>query len=40
MTMSQADMQASIVLWPNTDLALDRIRLVADTVQITGMATA
>ncbi len=33
--MSQADMQASMVLWPSTDLALDRIRLVADTVQIT-----
>lgn len=35
-TMTQAEMQASVVLWPSTDLALDRVRLVADTVQITG----
>ena len=35
-TMTQAEMQASVVLWPSTDLALDRVRLVADTIQITG----
>ena len=34
-TLTQADMQASVVLWPDTALALDRIRLVADTVQLT-----
>lgn len=33
--LTQAEMQASVVLWPSTDLALDRVRLVADTVQIT-----
>ena len=33
--MTQAEMQASVVLWPSTDLALDRVRLVADTVQVT-----
>ena len=34
--VTNADMQASVVLWPGMDLALDRIRLVADTVQIAG----
>lgn len=33
--VTNAQMQASVVIWPSTDLALDRIRLVADTVQIT-----
>lgn len=33
--MTQAEMQASVVLWPSTALALDRVRLVADTVQVT-----
>lgn len=33
--MTSAEMQASVVIWPSTDLVLDRIRLVADTVQIT-----
>lgn len=33
--LTQAQMQASIVLWPSNAVALDRIRLVADTVQLT-----
>ena len=33
--ITQAEMQASVVLWPSTELALDRVRLVADTVQVT-----
>lgn len=33
-TITQAEMQASLVLWPDAALAPDRIRLVADTVQI------
>ncbi|MDG1127521.1 MAG: DUF2125 domain-containing protein, partial [Paracoccaceae bacterium] len=32
--ITQAAMQASVVLWPSTDIAPDRIRLVADTLQI------
>lgn len=32
--ITQASMQASIVLWPSTDIAPDRVRLVADTLQI------
>ncbi len=41
--ITQAAMQASVVLWPSTDLAPDRVRLVADTLQISasdGTATA
>jgi hypothetical protein len=34
-TLTQAEMQASVVLWPSAALALDRVRLVADTVQVT-----
>ena len=33
--LTQAEMQASVVLWPSTALAVDRVRLVADTVQVT-----
>ena len=33
--ITQAEMQASVVLWPSTALAVDRVRLVADTVQVT-----
>lgn len=32
--ITQAEMQASLVLWPSADIAPDRIRLVADTLQI------
>lgn len=33
--LTQAQMQASVVFWPDSALALDRVRLVADTVQLT-----